>query len=247
MNFSRPSTHSQTTAQEYPPTQPIYITSGGTAVVVIAMLLLTIIILYITSRNSMSAPYGILGSVAFFLVGTPLSLLAVNGGMAEMWRSWQEQKSIRLRDRLDTQLQIAYQQPTVQIVPPQQIEYKPDTDPLQSHSGRRFVSAVPKISDAAKVDAANFITQLFDTGTGRPLPNKITRNKGQIQHTSPTSEAKEYLMSLGIVSAPEGKQLYWSPHYPTLQEAINAVRTGRKPSYKEGKIKGEEGIDEQRL
>lgn len=241
MNFNRPSTHPQTAAQEYPPTQPIYITSGGTAIVVIAMLLLTIIILYITSRNSMSAPYGILGSVAFFLVGTPLGLLAVNGGMAEMWKVSQEQMTIRLRDRLDTQLQISYQQPQVQVVQPQQIEYKPDADSLQSHSGRRFVSAVPRTADTTRVDAANFVTQLFTTDA-----TYITPNKGQIQYKSPSPQAIEYLISLGIVREGPGKRLYWNIYTqdgsPTIGDAIQSVRSGRRiASWQEGE---EEGVHE---
>lgn len=241
MNFSRPSTHEQTVAKEYPMLQPIYYVNWGTAVVVLAMLLLTATIIYITSQNAESAPFGIVGSVIFFLIGMPMGVLAVNGSIKEMWKVSQEQATIRQRDRMDVQLQMYYQQPALRVEHPLQLSRNPAADPAPQHQGRRFVAPVPTIAESTKIDAANFITQLFNPENGRPLPSKITKNKYQIQHPSPTPEAVEYLTALDILSAPEGKQLYYNIlRYPTYHDAYDAIRTGRKASYKEGMEMGKE-------
>lgn len=100
--------------------------------------------------------------------------------------------------------------------------------------------AVPFISDNTKIDAANFINQLFD-GDGRPLPSKITRNKGQIQHKSPTPEAVEYMASLGIVRTGDGNTLYFNvTTFPTHRDVLNCIRTGVIPHLQgEGYERGE--------
>jgi hypothetical protein len=108
----------------------------------------------------------------------------------------------------------------------------------------RFVPAVPRTPEAVKVDAASFIAQLFDSD-GAPLPNKITPNKKQIQHKSPSDEAVEYLLALEIVRRGDGKQLYWNDDaytgYSTHLEAHEAIRTGvRKASWQEGRRVGSE-------
>lgn len=129
-------------------------------------------------------------------------------------------------------------QPRMTVVDPVQIAHEA---PAQLPQTPNFVPAIPRTDDKVKVDAGNFVTQLFDSSNGRPLPSRITRNKGQIQWKSPSPEAVEYLVSLGIVQAPEGKQLYYNgTDYPTLRDALNAVRTGvKRPSCQEGE--GAEG------
>lgn len=139
--------------------------------------------------------------------------------------------------------------PGVQVVDHPRIAHRHTVDSLQLPVAPSFVPAVPRTSEVIKADAYNFVVQLFNTVDGRPLPQKITKNKGQIQHPSPTPEAIEYLMALGIVQKGEGKQLYYNKDeysgYPTLRDAINSIRTGvRKASYKEGKIEKEEGTSE---
>lgn len=135
--------------------------------------------------------------------------------------------------------------PGVQVVDHPRIAHRHTVDSLQLPVAPSFVPAVPRTSEVVKADAYNFVVQLFNTVDGRPLPQKITKNKGQIQHPSPTPEAIEYLMALGIVQKGEGKQLYYNKDeydgFPTLRQAINAIRTGvSRPSSEEGKEQEEE-------
>lgn len=230
MQYNDSHTYRQTAQDaEIPTVQPIYITGGGTAIVVIAMLLLTIIIIYITSQNAGSAPFGIVGSVLFFLVGTPVGLLSVNGGIATMHRSWEEQRTLRRYN--DQQAQIQVMQLGVSGVP--QLPPGEPTDLPRLPAGPRFVPPVPVAGDEMRAAAAGWIAQLFDPETGKAT--RITRNKGQIQIKSPEPEVVDYLESLGIVRVGEGKQLYWDMAlYPNRRSALQAIRTGGRPSPSEG-------------
>ena len=128
MQFNQSKQYAQT-SPEYVAPQPIYVTAGGSAIVVIAMLLLTIIIIFITSRNSGSAPYGIVGSVVFFLVGTPIGLLAVNGGIAAMFASYHEQRTIQRRDALQYGLWQEQAARRITVADPLQLEDSPPPPP----------------------------------------------------------------------------------------------------------------------
>lgn len=207
----------------------IHVHHGTSAFAVLGNLALSGAILYFTRDDGAMSPVGLVGAVVSFGTLTPITIMAQNGGLVEVIRGWQE--TWALREQLRWQ---ARQEARWQVVDTPQLP-SPSVEGMQ---GVRYVPAVPRVSEAAKVDAANFIMQLFDSETGRPLPNKITPKKGQIQHKSPSPEAVEYLTALGIVTQPYGTQLYMSPHFPTLRDAINAIRTGRKPSYEQGKEEG---------
>jgi hypothetical protein len=194
------------------------------AVIVVGMLI-----------NKYSVTTAVLSGASFY--GGIAALLVLAPHVTRIIINRQNQITIRHCAELPYRWSVQDEQPRVSVVDPVQLPYEAPALP-ESPS---FVPAVPRIDDKVKVDAGNFVTQLFDSSNGRPLPSRITKNKRQIQWKSPSPEAVEYLMSLGIVEAGEGKQLYWSPHFPTLREALNAIRTGRRPSYQEAKEQGEEG------
>lgn len=174
----------------------------------------------IVDKNSVTV--SVLSGVAFYaaiagtLVATPLIL------------NHQDQVTIRRRDELPY-LYMPQQQPQrrVTLVDPMQIGSSPPTPAMPS-----YVPAVARAKDELKVAAAGWVSQLFDGETGRPLPNRITRAKGNIQLKSPEPEVVEYLCGLGIITQDEGKRLYFNTtDCPTLRNAINAIRTGvRVPS-----------------
>lgn len=224
-NNSRP--YGQTVAGDVPTVQPIYVTNGGTAVVVIAMSLLTIIILYITSRNAASAPYGIVGSVVFFLAGTPIGLLAVNGGIATMFASYQEQRTIRRRDMLQYGLWQEQAARRITVVDPLQIEDAPPSPP-QLPEANNYVPAVPPSDETLKLACYQFVRALFDEG-GRPSPKRIlpphTKSPGLVQYEKPKRDVVEYLTSLGMVWENERKQLFFDvERYPYFSRCVTAIK-----------------------
>lgn len=153
------------------------------------------------------------GTVAGILVMTPLIL------------NHQDNVTIRRRDELPYRY-MPQHTPHIGIVDPVRL---PEPAPLPQ--SQRFIPAVPATRESLKATAAGWITQLFDPDDGTPLASKITRNKGQVQVKSPDFEIVEYLEALGMVRVGDGKQLYWQADtYPTLRYAINAIRTGVKPS-----------------
>jgi hypothetical protein len=167
------------------------------------------------------------GAIAGTLVATPLIL------------NHQDQVTIRRRDEMPYRY-LPQPEARVGLVDPVRLPVAaslPDTP--------RFVPAVPRIQDNIKVAAAGWVTQLFDTSDGTPLPTKITRNKGQVQIKSPEPEVVEYLASLGIVRVGDGKQLYWQMDTcPTYRYALNAIRTGVKPTpWQEDRQGGEGGVE----
>jgi hypothetical protein len=178
-----------------------------------------------------AATVAVVSGVAFFLVFGCVVILALTGTIKEVAINGQNQKTLREMYRLQYYAQTA---PRVSVVDPLQIPY---TEPgaLQLPDTPRFVPAVPPTEDMVRVDALNFIAQLFDR-SGQPLPTKITPRKGQIQHKSPSNEAVEYLLALEIVRRGDGGQLYWNNDaytgYLDRQEAVQAIRSGtRKASW----------------
>lgn len=169
---------------------------------------------------SVLAGVGFYTFVAAMLILTPYVTALFIARMQEV--------TIRRRDALPYRFAETQR---VQVVDYPRIEDRGATDPIQLPVAPSYVPALPRVNDATRLDAMNFINQLFD-GDGRPLPNKITKNKCQIQHKSPTPEAIEYLASLNIVRSGTGSQLYYDlSTYPTHREAINALRTGVIPSW----------------
>jgi len=227
MDYKSSRPYGQTVAGDVPTVQPIYVTGGGTAVVVIAMLLLTIIILYITSRNAASAPYGIVGSVVFFLAGTPIGLLAVNGGLATMFASYQEQRTIRRRDALQYGLWQEQAARRITVVDPLQIEDSPPLPP-QLPEAAHYVPAVPVADEALKLACYQFVRALFEEG-GRPSPKRIlpphTKSPGLVQYEKPKRDVVEYLTALGMVWENERKQLFFdTDRYPYFSRCITAIK-----------------------
>jgi hypothetical protein len=178
-----------------------------------------------------SVTVSVLSGVGFYGAIAGLLVLWQPSALPLVLINRQHEVTERRRDMLQyrmhmTQLPVPHADPLprVRVVPPLLL------------ANDRFVPAVPRVADNLKLVAGSWITQLFDTSTGQPLPNRITRNKGQVQIKSPEPEVVAYLEALEIVRVGEGKQLYYNMAlYPTLREAINAVRTGvRPPSYAEG-------------
>jgi len=201
---------------------------------IIADLLVTLFVMVAMWVDSGSATIAVVSGVAFFLVFGCVVILALTGTIKEVSINGQNQRTLREMYRLQYYAQTA---PRVSVVDPLQIPYTEDA-PLQLPDTPRFVPAVPPTEDMVRVDAMNFIAQLFDR-TGAPLPTKITPRKGQIQHKSPSNEAVEYLLALEVVRRGDGGQLYFNSDvysgYPTRNDAIRAIRTGvRRASWQEG-------------
>lgn len=184
----------------------------------------------IVDRNSVTV--SVLSGVAFYaaiagtLVATPLIL------------NHQDQVTIRRRDELPYLYMPQEQaQRRVALVDPLQIPSGPSLPATPS-----YVPAVARAKDELKVAAAGWVTQLFDGETGRPLSNRITKNKGNIQLKSPEEEVTAYLCGLGIISQDTGKRLYFnSDACPTLRQAINAIKRGDRIPSTGGGIDGWEG------
>lgn len=190
-----------------------------------------IIVAWAMWMDGHSVTASMLAGVGFYLVVAVLLITAPF--LTAIIIAWQREVTIRRYNALPYEMAQDAQK-SFQVVDQPRIGYEPTTAPLRLPETPSFVPAVPRISDNTKIDAANFINHLFD-GDGRPLPSKITRNKGQIQHKSPSPEAVEYMASLGIVRAGEGNQLYFDlTTYPTHRDALNTVRTGVKPSVWQG-------------
>ncbi len=211
-----------------------------------ADVLVTLFVIVGMWADSGSATVAVVSGVAFFLVFGCVVILALTGTIKEVAINGQNQKTLREMHQLQYYAQV--QPPRVQVVDPLQIPY---TEPgaLQLPDTPRFVPAVPPTEDMVRVDALNFVAQLFDR-SGQPLPTKITPRKGQIQHKSPSNEAVEYLLALEVVRRGEGGQLYFNSDvysgYPTRDEAIRAIRTGvRRPAYSQGEGRVESGAEVQ--
>lgn len=206
---------------------------------IVADVLVTCIVIAGMWIDKYSVTIAVLSGVTFFILFGALVILVLSGTLTEVVVNRQQQVTIRQLHHFQYRAQMQ----RVEVVDSPRLPSIPSAPPMQLPSAPTFVSAIPRIGDTTRVDASNFVVQLFDTSNGRPLPSKITKNKGQIQHKSPTPEAVEYLVSLGIVRAPDGKQLYWDGDtYPTLHDALNAIRSGRRPSYQEGREGREEGL-----
>lgn len=201
-----------------------------------------------------SVTVSVLSGVSFYAGIAGLLILWQPGALPSVLINGQREGTIRRRDMLQFHMQMAYVPPP-HVVRTAPIAVADLVDPMQTvgipaatlTESRRFVAPVPATVDTIKVDAANFVTQLFDASTGRPIPHRITKNKGQIQYKSPSNEAIEYLLALEIVKRGAGPQLYWNGDvytgYPTHRDAINAIRSGvRKASQPQGKQGQEEGI-----
>lgn len=199
-----------------------------------ADVLVTLFVIVGMWADSGSATVAVVSGVIFFLVFGCVVILALTGTIKEVAINGQNQRTMREMYRLQYYAQTA---PRVSVVDPLQIPYTEDA-PLQLPDTPRFVPAVPPTEDMVRVDALNFIAQLFDR-SGQPLPTKITPRKGQIQHKSPSNEAVEYLLALEIVRRGDGGQLYFNSDvysgYPDRDAAIRAIRTGvRRVSWQEG-------------
>lgn len=197
-----------------------------------ANLFVTVIVGGALWADSGSAIVGVVSGVAFFLVFGCVVILALTGTIKEVAINGQNQRTLRQMHQLQYHAQITVERPA------QGVYTLPVESPLQLPDTPRFVPAVPPTQDMVRVDAMNFVAQLFDR-EGQPLPQKITPRKGQIQHKSPSNEAVEYLLALEIVRRGEGKQLYWNNDaysgYSTRDEAMRAIKTGvRRASWQEG-------------
>lgn len=193
---------------------------------------------------SMLSGAGIYGTVATMLI------LWQPGALPYVLVSRQREVTERRRDEQQYKIYLR-QVPQVAAVDPLPMVSAP---PPALASSTRFVSAVPRIGNDLKVVAGSWVTQLFDTSTGRPRPNRITRNKGQVQIKSPDVEVVGYLEGLGIVRQDANKHLYYNvTDYPVLRDALNSIRTGvKRPSLEQDKgagvgglqpiVSGEEGI-----
>lgn len=191
-----------------------------------------------------SVTLSVLSGVTFFLVFGSLVMLTLSGTLTHIITNGQNNRTTR--HMYDLQYDAEMEQLRVTVADRPRLAYTPSAPPLQLPDSPTYVSAVPPANEVIKVAAASFITQLFDTSTGRPLPTRITKNKQQIQFKSPESDVVEYMKSLGIV-VQEGNHLYYNAtHFPTYREAINAVRTGRRPTpIQEGRVEDkEEGYHE---
>lgn len=228
---------------DIPPVQPIYINSGGTAVVIVVMFMFSVIVLGAVYRDSDSAITGIVASVPVFLIGTPILILAVNGGITHMFCARLEQVTIRRYNDSMTALQLdTGEQGRAFTVEPVQSSLLTAEGLQGGNTSPRYVPAIARAKDELKVAAAGWVAQLFDGETGRPLPNRITKARGNIQLKSPETEVTVYLCSLGIISQDEGKHLFYNTAlYPTLRQAINAIGTGVRPSSTDGGVGGWEG------
>ncbi len=205
-----------------------------------ADVLVTIFIIIGMWVDSGSATIAVVSGVIFFLVFGCVVILALTGTIKEVAINGQNQRTMREMYQLQYYAQTA---PRVSVVDPVQLPYS-QPDALRLPDTPRFVPAVPPTEDMVRVDALNFIAQLFDR-TGKPI--KITPVKAQIQHKSPSDDAVEYLLALEIVRRGEGGQLYYNNDeysgYPSRDHAIRAIRTGvRRASWQEGQDRVESGV-----
>jgi hypothetical protein len=199
---------------------------------ILANLSVTLIVIFAMWFDSGSALVGVVSGVVFFLVFGCVVILALTGTIKDVAINGQNQKTLRQMHQLQYHAQITVERPV------QGVYSLPVDAPLQLPDTPCFVPAVPPTEDMVRVDAMNFVAQLFDR-QGQPLPQKITPRKGQIQHKSPSNEAVEYLLALEIVRRGDGGQLYWNNDaysgYLTRDDAIRAIRTGvRRASWGEG-------------
>jgi len=197
-----------------------------------ANLSVTLIVIIALWVDSGSAIVGVLSGVAFFLVFGCVVILALTGTIKDVAINGQNQRTLRQMHQLQYYAQVTVERPI------QGAYVLPTETPLQLPDTPRFVPAVPPTEDMVRVDALNFVAQLFDR-EGNALPTKITPRKGQIQHKSPSNEAVEYLLALEVVRRGEGGQLYFNSDvysgYPTRDEALQAVRSGvRRAAYSQG-------------
>ena len=199
---------------------------------IIADLLVTLFVMVAMWVDSGSATIAVVSGVVFFLVFGCVVILALTGTIKDVAINGQNQRTLRQMHQLQYHAQITVERPV-------QTPYVlPTETPLQLPDTPRFVPAVPPTEDMVRVEALNFVAQLFDR-EGNALPTKITPRKGQIQHKSPSNEAVEYLLALEVVRRGEGGQLYFNSDvysgYPTRDEALHAIRTGvRRASWQEG-------------
>lgn len=211
---------------------------------IVADVLVTVIVIAAMLIDQHSATVSVLSGVAFFLLFGTFVIVTLSGTMTAIVTNGQNQKTARMLYELQYDAQV--QSLRVSVVDRPRLVRDPAAAPMQLPDTPRFVPAVPPTEQTVKLDAANFVSQLFDTRTGRPLPAKVTPKAGQIQHKSPSAEAVEYLLALEIVRRGDGGQLYWNRDaytgYPTYREALNAIRSGvRKASWQEGERVGVEG------
>jgi hypothetical protein len=196
-----------------------------------ADVLVTVIVIAAMIYDRQSVTVAVLSGVTFFVLFGSFVILTLSGTLTEIITNGQKQKTARQLHHLQYVAQT--EAARVEVLRPRQLEYTPPTHPLQLPDSPRFVPAVPSAGESLKVAAVGWVTQLFDTTTGRPLPDRITRNKGQIQIKSPEPEVIDYLASLGMVRTGSGKQLYWNGDdttgFPTLRQSINAIRAGLRP------------------
>ncbi len=211
-----------------------YDVGGLGRVVTFANVLITVVLIVGVYFDNRSATVAVLSGVAYFIFSTGLTVLTLSGALPAMVISRQQEVTIRRRDEQLYSLQAA------QLPPPQRWAVAdtvqiPGTTPAQLSQAPSFVPAIPRIADNIKVVAGSWVTQLFDTSNGKPLPNRITRNKGQVQMKSPEPDVIAYLESLGIIYQDNSKHLYWNvANFPTLRDALNSIRTGVKPPSSEG-------------
>lgn len=179
-----------------------------------------------------SVTVSVLSGVGFYGAIAGLLVLWQPGALPYVLVNRQREVTERRRDEMQYKIHVA-SLPTSQVAV---------VDPLQLASappvaGGRFVSAVPSIDARLKLAAYEFVTTLFDD-EGRPNPRRIlaahTRRPGQVQAGKPKPEVLDYLLSLQMLAEREGGMLFFDvARYPTLHEAINAIKRGI-PAGREG-------------
>jgi hypothetical protein len=214
---------------------------------------------YYSSINYISVAIGLIVMVGFIwdshsVTVSVLAGVGVYGGMATLLIVTPHAKDIAIAHMKEVTIrqnnlhpyEMQEKQLTAHVIDPVRIPSPQPVAPVRLPDSTSYVPAVPRTQPTVKLDAANYINQLFDSNTGQPIPTKITPNVGQIQHPNPSQEAIDYLMALDIVRRGKGKQLYYNRDTytgcPTLREAINRINSGVKaPSYPGGEAREEEG------
>lgn len=175
-----------------------------------------------------SVTVSVLSGVGFYGAIAGLLILWQPGALPFVLVNRQHEVTERRRDQLQFKAQMAFAPtPRMNVVDPVQLV---STPPAILTEGKRFVPAVPGADARLKLSCVEFVTTLFDDN-GSPNPRRIlaahTRRPGQVQAGKPKPEVLDYLTALQMVSEGDGGMLFFDVElYPTLREAINAIKRG---------------------
>lgn len=175
-----------------------------------------------------SVTVSVLSGVGFYGAIAGLLILWQPGALPFVLVNRQHEVTARRRDELQYKAQMAFAPaPRMSVVDPVQLVSTPRAALTE---GTRFVPAIPGADARLKLSCVEFVTTLFDDD-GSPNPRRIlaahTRRPGQVQAGKPKPEVLEYLTALQMVSEGDGGMLFFNVDiYPTLREAINAIKRG---------------------